>query len=61
VTEHQTNAFSHDALKREVQAALKDAAIYEIGSYGWLNEDEPDPEFIGHAMWQVDAPPLDEF
>jgi hypothetical protein len=58
VTE-QTNAFFHDALKREVQAALKEAAIYEIGSYGWLNENEPDPEFIGHAMWQVDAPPLD--
>lgn len=60
MTEHQTNPFSHDAIKREVQAALKDAAIYEIGSYGWLNKDEPDPEFIGHAMWQ-DAPPLDEF
>jgi hypothetical protein len=58
VTE-QTNPFSHDALKREVQAALKDAAIFDIGSYGWLSESEADPEFIGHAMWQVDAPPLD--
>lgn len=58
MTEHK-DAFIHEALKREVQAALNDAAIYEMGSYGWLNENEADPEFIGHAMWQVDAPPLD--
>lgn len=56
----QKDAFIHDALKREVQIALKEADINEVGSYGWLNESEADPEFIGHAMWQVDAPPLDQ-
>ncbi len=29
--------------------------VYEIGSYGWLNEDEPDPASLGHAMWQHDS------
>jgi len=47
------------AIEREVEAALGDAAIYEIGSYGWLNENDADPEYIGHAMWQVDQPSID--
>ena len=44
------------ALEREVQAALATAAIHDIGSYGWLNEYDADPKFIGHAMWQTDQP-----
>jgi len=48
--------FSPEALKREVQAALNEASIYDIGSYGWLNEYDADPEFVGHAMWQIDQP-----
>lgn len=56
----QADSLFHDEFKREVQAALEEAAIFDIGSYGWLNENDPDPDFIGHAMWQVDAPPLDE-
>jgi hypothetical protein len=56
----QENRSFHEALRREVYAALKDAGIYEIGSYGWLNENDPDPDYIGHAMWQIEAPPLDQ-
>lgn len=52
--------FSPEALRREVQAVLKHASIRDIGSYGWLNEYDADPEFIGHAMWQIDQPPLDQ-
>jgi hypothetical protein len=59
VTEEIT-PFVPQALKREVQAALKDASIYDISSYGWLNEYEADPEFIGHAMWQIDQPPIEQ-
>jgi hypothetical protein len=59
VTEEITPFFP-EALKREVQTALKDASIYDIGSYGWLNEYEADPEFIGHAMWQIDQPPIEQ-
>jgi hypothetical protein len=49
-----------DALTREVQKELNNASIYPIGSYGWLNEYEADPEFIGHAMWQSDQPLIDQ-
>ena len=52
--------FFHSALKREVEVALNEASIFDIGSYGWINENDPDPEFIGHAMWQIDQPPLDQ-
>jgi hypothetical protein len=55
VTEEIT-PFSPEALKREVQTALKDASIHEINSDGWLNEYDADPEFVGHAMWQIDQP-----
>ena len=47
------------APEREVQAALATAAIHDIGSYGWLNEYDADPKFIGHAMWQTDQPHID--
>ena len=48
------------AIQQDVQVALNEASIYAIGSYGWVSENDPDPEFIGHAMWQVDQPPLDQ-
>lgn len=50
----------HLALQRDVQEALNEASIYAIGSYGWVSENDADPEFIGHAMWQVDQPTLDQ-
>lgn len=59
MTEKATPSFL-DALKREVQAALKEAAINDIGSYGWLSAHDADPEFIGHAMWQIDQPLIDQ-
>lgn len=48
--------FVHGDLKREGEVALNDSSIYDVSSYGWLNENDPDPEFIGHAMWQIDQP-----
>jgi len=47
------------ALDREVQSALNDAHIYDIASYGWSNESNPDPNFIGYAMWDTDQPSID--
>jgi hypothetical protein len=52
-------AFLPAALEREVRSTLDDARIYDITSYGWLNENDPDPEFIGHAMWQLGQPSID--
>ncbi len=48
-----------EALEREVQSALAEASVYDVSSYGWLNENDADPEFIGHAMWQTDQPSID--
>jgi hypothetical protein len=55
----QVVPFFPATLEREVRSVLNDAAIYDIDSYGWLNENDPDPEFIGHAMWQTDQPSID--
>jgi hypothetical protein len=55
-----TIPFQPAELEREVEQALTDASIYDIGSYGWVNENDADPEFIGHAMWQIDQPHIDE-
>lgn len=55
-----TIPFQPAELEREVEQALTDASVYDIGSYGWLNENDADPEFIGHAMWQTDQPHIDE-
>lgn len=35
---------------------LNAAGIYDIGSYGWLNENDVDDEYVGHAMWQLQQP-----
>jgi hypothetical protein len=51
--------FFPEAIEREIQTVLKEAGIYNIDSYGWLNENDPDPEFIGHAMWQEDQLSID--
>ncbi len=47
-------------LKRELEVAQSNASICEVGSYGWISENDPDLEFIGHAMWQIDQPPIDQ-
>ena len=47
------------ALDRDVRSALNDAHIYDIASYGWVNENDPDPNFIGYAMWDTDGPSID--
>jgi hypothetical protein len=47
-------------LEREVESILKQAKIYNIEHIGWLNQNDPDPNQIGHAMWQLDQPRIDE-
>lgn len=43
-------------LEREIAERLDERQVYDIGNYGWLDADTPDPELVGHAMWQVDPP-----
>jgi len=48
-----------EVLRTEAEDLLHEACIWEFSSYGWLSADDVDPEFVGHAMWQTNAP-LDE-
>jgi hypothetical protein len=51
------------SLESAARELLHTAGVYDIGSYGWLNENDVDPDFVGHAMWQLDQPlarPLDD-
>lgn len=43
-------------LDQEIAERLAEREICDIGNYGWLNEDTADPQFLGHAMWQVEPP-----
>jgi hypothetical protein len=43
-------------LEQETGQLLSKNKIYDILDYGWLNQDTPDPEHIGHAIWQTDPP-----
>ena len=46
-------------LDEELRLFLNDKGIYELNQYGWLTDDQPDPEYIGLAMWQIEPPPSD--
>ncbi|MBA2409503.1 MAG: hypothetical protein H0W34_03390 [Pyrinomonadaceae bacterium] len=52
-------SFIPAAFERNVMSVLADASIHDIDSYGWLNDNDPDPHFIGHAMWQTDRLSID--
>lgn len=47
-------------LEKKVEGLLTQAKVWRLSSYGWLNANDVDPEFIGHAMWQTDPPIGDE-
>jgi len=47
-------------LDQEIEARLVERQIYDIGHYGFLDGDTYDPEFLGHAMWQVQSPLLND-
>jgi len=40
----------------EIDQILFAEGIYAVESYGWLDHDEADPEYLGHMMWQTDPP-----
>lgn len=44
------------ALRDKANELLHFHEIYDIMSYGWENEDTPDSEYVGHAMWQTQPP-----
>lgn len=43
-------------LEEELRLFLNAEEIYDINQYGWLQDDRPDPEYMGFAMWQMEPP-----
>ncbi|HGN0599467.1 TPA: hypothetical protein ACKRJ1_002517 [Pseudomonas aeruginosa] len=43
-------------LDQETNSLLLANNVYDIGNYGWQSEDTEDPDYIGHAMWQISPP-----
>ena len=43
-------------LDQEASNLLLSNDVYDIGNYGWQSEDTEDPDYIGHAMWQINPP-----
>jgi hypothetical protein len=56
VTQFITTEKLVEYLDQEANSLLTANGIYDIGSYGWQSEDTEDPEYIGHAMWQLEPP-----
>ncbi len=44
-----------DAVREAVTLVLHELRLYEPDSYGWLNAEDVDPEYVGHAMNQTDS------
>lgn len=44
------------AIHDESGQLLVTHSVYEVSGHGWLDQDTPNPEYIGHAMWQVNPP-----
>jgi len=38
----------------EAERLLNESHVWHFIAYGWQNAYDADPEFIGHAMWQVE-------
>lgn len=46
----------HDNPTFDAEALLRVRRVFDIDHYGWLDEDDHDPEFVGYAMWTLNAP-----
>ena len=42
-------------LDEEVKSALKDHELLSLFDYSWMNEYDPDPEFIGLSKWSLEG------
>jgi hypothetical protein len=43
-------------LGSEIEEILNAEDVFPVSSYGWIDHDTEDPEYVGHAMWQTDPP-----
>src|SRR5260370_42090975 len=47
-----------DALRKEAEELLHSRGVFDVDRFGWLSQDEVDPEYVGYAMWAL-SPPYD--
>ena len=47
-----------DALRKKIEELLHSRGVFDVDAFGWLNENDVDPEFVGYAMWAL-SPPYD--
>jgi hypothetical protein len=40
----------------EGEQLLSAHGLFDLSSYGWLDQDTPNPEYVGHATWQISPP-----
>lgn len=59
MTDHSFKSIA-GLLQNELEGALKIAGIFDIDAHGWLNARDVDPEYAGHAMWQMHGPPAED-
>jgi hypothetical protein len=43
-------------LDAEIELTLRNAGVYSVAAYGWMDHETPDPEYMGHNLWQIDPP-----
>jgi len=47
-----------DALRKKTEELLLSRGVFDVDAFGWLYENDVDPEFVGYAMWAL-SPPYD--
>jgi hypothetical protein len=45
-----------DVLRKTTEELLCSRGVFDVDAFGWLNEDDVDPEFVGYAMWTLSPP-----
>jgi hypothetical protein len=55
---HPTKIMTVDLelLRNTTEELLCRRGVYDVGFFGWLNENDEDPEFIGYVMWTLNPP-----
>jgi hypothetical protein len=39
-----------DVLRKTTEELLCSRGVFDVDAFGWLNENDVDPEFVGYAM-----------
>ena len=45
-----------DVLRKTTEELLCSRGVFDVDAFGWLNENDVDPEFVGYALWALYPP-----